>query len=285
MNGLETEGTKRVVPGPERHRAGKYLETELLVRRIGPLPGAFFGVGMLGGAVFGIWAGGVAAIVCGTTALCGALVWWWLDRRRRRDLEKGHTAERQVGRALEQAVTAKACAVAHNVTGVLDSGDIDHIVATPRSVRVVETKYRRIPPHRFPQVLSRLRASCAEVAELLPPGTPVEAWLVLAYEEDDVNPNANGVSVCNHSGFRRQLLHQLKGERGDPVEIHRDVAEVVWRLGRGEAVEPYERSADPGRCPGKDVIPNERGDVRFGRTRRQWLVHASPLWGCTTNPW
>ena len=61
---------------------------------------------------------------------------------KRRDFDKGHVAERQIGRALEQAITARGCAIAHNVTGVMNSGDVDHIVATPLCVWVIETIWR-----------------------------------------------------------------------------------------------------------------------------------------------
>ena len=135
-------GTRRPSPGPVRRNPAEYLGAELVVARIGPLPGAFFGLGVLAGAGLGVWQGTVPAVVAGATALGGALGWWWLRRRHRRNLAKGYVAERQIGRAQEQAVTAEGCAVAHNVTGILDSGDIDHIVATPSGVRVVE----EVPP-------------------------------------------------------------------------------------------------------------------------------------------
>ena len=234
---LGRDGHERVAPGPVRGYAGDYLRTGLLVELLGPLPAAMLSAGMLVGVAVGVWAGADFGLPVATATLLVSLAWWWWRRRRRRDLQKGHVAERQVGRALEEAVTAKGCAVAHNVTALMDSGDIDHIVATPQSVWVIETKYRRVPGNRFPKVLSRLHACRARVEAVLPPGTPVRACLVLAYEEDGVQAERDGVRVYNNDRFRRELLRDLKAERIGPVEVDEQVSGVVW------APQPWRRGA------------------------------------------
>ena len=119
------------------------------------MPAGLLAVGMLAGLT--VWRGAELPTVARVTTLMGTLAWWWWRRRQRSAFSKGHIAERQVGRALEMATTAKRCAVAHNVTGIMNSGDIDHIVATPRNVWVIETKFRRVRTKRFSSVLSRRR--------------------------------------------------------------------------------------------------------------------------------
>ncbi len=136
-------------PGPVRGQAGEYLETELLGEVLGPLPGLFLGAGVVLGAGLHRWSGWMPILGVGIASLAGTAYFWFWRKRQRKALRKGHIAERQIGRALEQAITAKGCAVAHNVTGVMDSGDIDHIVATRQRAWVIETKYRRVPKGKF----------------------------------------------------------------------------------------------------------------------------------------
>lgn len=127
--------------------------------------------------------------------------------------------------------------MAHNVTGVMDSGDIDHIVATRRNVWVIETKYRRLRPERFQRAIARIHACRRRVEKLLPSGTRVRACLVLAYERRAVRPEQDGVAVFNNETFREGLLHELRAERhaeGDAPAIDEGVAATVWRLSRGE---------------------------------------------------
>ena len=50
-------------------------------------------------------------------------------------------AERNVGGLIEYGITAPGCAIAHSVTEIAEIGDIDHLVATPGCLWVVETKY------------------------------------------------------------------------------------------------------------------------------------------------
>ena len=55
----------------------------------------------------------------------------------------GMTAERNVAGVIECALSADGCATAHGVTNIPNTiGDIDHLVATPQCLWVVETKHR-----------------------------------------------------------------------------------------------------------------------------------------------
>ena len=61
---------------------------------------------------------------------------------------KGANTEAQIGSAIESALTRQGCAVAHHVVG-FGSGDIDHLVATPTRLWVIESKSSRIPKQHF----------------------------------------------------------------------------------------------------------------------------------------
>ncbi len=141
----------------------KSSEVELQEKLMGPLPAAFAGVGSLVAAALAAWVGLGSAVVLGAACILGSLLLWGLHSRRIGNLRKGYVAERQIGRAIEQAITADNCAVAHNVEGIANAGDIDHIVATPQGVWVVETKYRRVWAKSFPKVLNRIRANVARL--------------------------------------------------------------------------------------------------------------------------
>ena len=183
---------------------------------------------------------------------------------------KGYIAERQIGRALEQAITARGCAVAHNVMGVMDSGDIDHIVVTRRNVWVIETKYRRVLEKAFPKVLRRLHACRQSVEALLPKGTPVRPCLVLAYDGDGVKPDWDGIRVFNNETFGT-LLDDLRAERNEAVgasRIDRRVPEMVWQLSRGESPSPVEAAKD--RCETHEVgDSNDAPRTRLDEVRSQ----------------
>lgn len=95
-----------------------------------------------------------------------------------RNMRKGARSERRVGHAIEYALTAQGCAVAHNVTR-LGGGDIDHLVLTPRGIYVVETKSGFVPKKAFPRLLTRLSDRAATIRRLMP-HFPVQAVLVFA---------------------------------------------------------------------------------------------------------
>ena len=258
-------------PGALRRHAGNYLETELLVALIGPLPTAFAGAGALIAATLAAWVSLLSAVVVGVTCLFGSLLLWILNSRRRDNLKKGHVAERQIGRALEEAITADNCAVAHNVEGISNTGDIDHIVATPQRVWVVETKYRRVPKASFSRVLKRIGANMAKVRELLPPDTPVSGCLVLAYERDGVAPKRDDIFVYNQDSFGDQFLTKLGREKGDECVVDKQVSSAIWRLSRGEVVE--KEDAD---TPGHDTSGSSKAPAKAKPSSTDEMRRRSP---------
>ena len=123
---------------------------------IGPLftrlVGWWFGDQLFGEMWSGVWTTAIGVLGLG-------LLWIILrcvDEGRYSRFEKGEDAEVRAGQAIGWAITAPNCAVAHSVTKIARVGDIDHLVATPVRVWVIETKFRKVPPKKFPKVLQRL---------------------------------------------------------------------------------------------------------------------------------
>ena len=165
----------------------------------------------------------------------GAVV---LARRYEQDgfarLLKGVAAERSIGSLAEYALTVRGCAVAHSVTEIADIGDIDHLVATPGCLWVVETKYGKVPKDRFPEVLRRLRVNLEAVRRWAPPGVEVRGCLVLAtvsklpkkrlYEDGQVEVFEPKSLVC-----------RLRRESAKPAgKTDVSTARQVWALAGGE---------------------------------------------------
>ena len=151
------------------------------------------GAGMVAGLGLGLpvfaladrWLGpGWAAVAYGAVAIAlAATVWaldWPVNRWNYGNVRKGVDAETRVGQVIEYAISAEGCAVAHSVSEIAVRGDIDHLVATPLGVRVVETKYRRVRGSRFPKVLEGIAANVEAVRSWVPAGVAVRGCLVLA---------------------------------------------------------------------------------------------------------
>ena len=147
------------------------------------------------------------------------------------NMEKGLSAERRIGQIIEYAITSPHCAVAHGVTTIAKVGDIDHLVATPASLCVIETKYQRVPPKHFPNVLRSIAANVKSVRGWVPPGTEVRGCLVLAYESSirkrDYSKDGEQVRVYTPELLKRELRREACLE---PI-LESNVPSMVWKLG------------------------------------------------------
>ncbi len=241
---------------------------ELLAEYLGPAALGLAGVLSLVSVGLAAWLGTSIGAGLAVGLLLGAVLGWTRHTRARDRYRKGWLAEREVGRALEQAVTADCCAIAHNVKGVGKAGDIDHLVATPRRVWVVETKYRRVRNSDFPRVLARLRSNVRRVAERLPPDTPVRGCLVLAYEGAAVRRERDDVLVYNNESFESGLLRELARERGAAKVVGGGVANVVWALSGGS---PVAGLAEAHGAPAEDAEASATaGAGRLEEIRREY---------------
>ena len=226
-----------------RRNAGSFVREKMV--RLSMLGRA--GVGILIGLAIGLfysalgeWIGyhwGLAAYIA-----TGAAVYFAvriLDRPSFRwnmdNLEKDVAAETRVGQILEYAITAENCAVAHSVTMIARVGDIDHIVATPVSVWVIETKYRRVSKKSFSKVLSRIAANTDAVRQWVPAGTPVRGCLVLAYETEikrrDYSYLDEKITAYTPDLLMREMRCEARGKRSLDERITKD----IWKLGATRA--------------------------------------------------
>lgn len=201
-----------------------------------------FGFGALGGVGIGIllqrlWPSWAAPIML--VAVAFSAVWLYRLRwgRWRLDyLQKGHLTETQVGDALEYAVTAPGCAVAHDVINIAKEGNIDHIVATPLRVWVVETKSSRIPKKEFSRALGQIAANVKAVRNWAPPQTEVRGCLVIDEEgtsQRSISYESRGENIWRES--RKSFVNKLKKEVREAQPTNQEAKELaqrVWALGK-----------------------------------------------------
>lgn len=208
--------------------------------------GVCFGlaIGTLFYAVLPQWIGIIwAHVATATTLVVLVIVVRAFDRPSYRwnldNLKKGVAAETRVGQIIERAVVANNCAVAHSVTEIAKIGDIDHIVATPVAVRVIETKYKKVPPKKFPKVLDRIAANMEAVRQWAPYRAKVQGCLVLAYESENVRRDRWGT---NKSGGKEDisvyarpsldtLEWEMREEAAQTPTLDKRLAEEIWKLG------------------------------------------------------
>ena len=150
--------------------------------------------------------------------------------RRAQDRWEADTSARQ---AIEQALTTPGCAIAHSVRSIARTGTIDHLVATPLRLWVIETKYEDVAREQFPAVLRQVAENTSAAWKWAPPGTPVRGCLVLA------KGAMPGRRTCDY-GHQPVVLHtptslarELAAEASQERMVDERVAADVWGLGRG----------------------------------------------------
>ena len=150
------------------------------------------------------------------------------------DMRKGAHAEETIGQAIEFALTRDACAVAHHVEEIAKVGDIDHLVATPHGLWVIETKHGRVPRSEFAETLRRIARNVEGVREWAP-GTRVTGCLVFASKlEKPPKPIfKHREEVIKAFANRTALMRELRAEAGGAGSAS-DLALRVWKLGKTE---------------------------------------------------
>ena len=132
------------------------------------------------------------------------------------NLEKGLAAETLIGRRIEAAITRPNHAVAHNLLiGRAEPGDIDHMVATPEGLVVVEAKFKDLPEDRFSEVRHRLARNIKAVREWAPPGTRVRGAIVymnLEHREREYPTLGEDIRVYESKRFAREFRLGMEDE-------------------------------------------------------------------------
>ena len=230
-----------------KRNAGEWLKEKILDRKVEfGLHGAL-GLGWLIGAAFAILLAGPLQLpgpdwIVWLVLLPG--VWFFgqaLYKLKRgwplRNMRKGASAEQKVGQAIEYALTRDRCAVAHNVEEIAKIGDIDHLVATPSGLWVIETKYGRVPKPEFERTLQRI-ASNVEGVRGWAARSRVTGCLVFANEQDQTPAPTydwHGETIrC--FGSPTLLMRELRREAVGTAASS-EIAQKVWTLGKvGEPV-------------------------------------------------
>ena len=224
-----------------RRSAGAYARGKrielllLLVFAAGLIAG--LGVGQALPAVLGFWLDSwrlTAAVAAAMLVVLG--IFWWaarsIERTRLDRLEKGEDAETYAGQVIEYALTAPSCAVAHSVTSIARVGDIDHLVATPLRLWIIETKYRSVPRDQLPEALRRIAEKTAALRKWAPPGTPVRACLMLANGSAPTRRTYDYGTEPVVVHTPKSLARELRAEAPKRRVIDESVAGEVWKLGR-----------------------------------------------------
>ena len=234
-----------------RREPGHWLRIQYLKQYLKKGLEAVFGFAVLGGLIAGIllqslsqklWPDWATVITLGVSVLA-AVCFYWLQKGRSQkgrwqldNLKKGQLAETQVGNAIDYAVTAPGCAVAHDVmdADIAKRGNIDHIVATPKRIWVIETKSSQIPKKKFPRALSGIAANVKTVRKWARLQTEVRGCLVIdSTNQRSSKRKADGEEIWVES--RRSLVNKLKmevHEAGPPDSGAKELTQRVWALGK-----------------------------------------------------
>ena len=222
-----------------RRNAGSFVRKKFIRLSLWGMAGAGILIGLAIGLLFysvkellgTFW--GIAAYTVTAAAVYVAVR--ILDRPSYRwnieNLRKGVVAETRVGQIIEYAITAQNCAVAHSVTAIAKVGDIDHLVATPVGIWVIETKFQRVPSQSFPDVLSRIAANTDSVRQWAPAVTPVRGCLVLANETEIKRRNYSHGKEKITAFTQALLMRELRLEAREKRSLDERITKNIWKLG------------------------------------------------------
>lgn len=167
------------------------------------------------------------------------LTYWYLraggGEWRLENLSKGLDAEMRVGQVIEYAITDARCAIAHSVTSIAKVGDIDHIVATPAAIWVVETQYRKVPKKVFPKVLERIADNAKSVRDWVTKlgyrDMQVHPCLILAYESKIRKNEYDKLGETIRVYLPNQVTQIIKKDLENSGNLDERLSREVWKLG------------------------------------------------------
>ena len=178
--------------------------------------------------------GAMAALLAGACglalAVAAVLVLRHVGHRGDSRLEDDASAAAGTRVALEQALAARDCAIAHSVRTIARAGVIEHLVATPVRVWVIATVNRRVTREELPAVLAQVADNTTAVWDWAPPGTPVRGCLVIgggAHPARNRYDYGKGPVVVHTPD---SLACELKAEAKLSRELDERVADALWNL-------------------------------------------------------
>ena len=190
-----------------------------------------FGLGRVMDAPYGRMTG-MLAIAAGIALAIAALPFVrGLGRAGASRLEKNNGQSTPTRHAIEHALAAPGCAVAHSVSTIARAGVIDHLVATPVRLWVIAAVDRRVSREDLPSVLAAIADNTTAVWDWAPQGTPVRGCLILGGErrQDRAQYDYGKGPVVVHTPAT--LARELNAESGHARELDERVADAVSKLG------------------------------------------------------
>ena len=224
-----------------RRNPGEWLREQLLDRTLDVAILSVIGVSWLCGAAVALWTAyqwqnghpWTSLVVLGPGiffllfALFKAKQGW-----RMRHMKIGAKAEEKIGQAIEYALTRDSCAVAHHVETIAKVGDIDHLVATPQRLWVIETKNRRVHESKFPETLRRITRNVEEIRKWAP-GVQVTGCLAFAkYQKTKLEATYNQETILCFSS-PASLMRALREDARSNLDSPK-LARRVWELAKVE---------------------------------------------------
>ena len=134
-------------------------------------------------------------------------------------------------RAIEHALAAPGCAVAHSVRTIARASVIDHLVATPVRLWVITAIDWRVSREELLHILAATADNTTAVWDWAPPGTPVRGCLVLGGERRQTRTRydyGKGPVVVHTP---ETLARELRAESARSPELDEHVAGAVGKLG------------------------------------------------------
>lgn len=111
--------------------------------------------------------------------------------------------------------------------------NIDHVVVTPQRVLVVETKYRRVIPRAFPQVMRRIVKCTDIVRKYVGSEVEVTGCLVFADPATKVKPTysvpgGQTIHAYTSSALQSTLEQECRKPRTLPDDVLKKIADLAF---------------------------------------------------------
>lgn len=224
-----------------KRNPGEWLREQLLDRVLNVAMSAVIGVSWLCGASAALWMAyrwqiwyewnSLIVLMPGVFFLVFSL---FKAKRgwRMRHMKIGARAEETIGQAIEYALIRDSCAVAHHVETIAKVGDIDHLVATPQRLWVIETKNRRVHESKFPETLRRITRNVEEVRKWAPEVQVTGCLAFANFERTKPTATYNQETILCFSS-PRSLVRALREDARRNLDSPR-LARRVWELAKVE---------------------------------------------------